>query len=148
MEMGYCERLMVEGKPVCVLHTEGPEIVVNDDLIQKAIEVFKESVHEIGNKHNGSKDGLKTKADEVKKLEKYIRENLAVDKNLFRFLEDRKLTDHEVVWRIGGENKIIKWTKLLKAYGRGRGDSLGVLPKDRQYFKELLIAIVEEFGDW
>ena len=91
---------------------------------------------------------MKTKADEVKKLEKYIRENLAVDKNLFRFLEDRKLTDHEVVWRIGGENKIIKWTKLLKAYGRGRGDSLGVLPKDRQYFKELLIAIVEEFGDW
>ena len=122
--------------------------MVNDDVIQEAIEVFKEFVHEIGTKHNGSKDRLKTKADEVKKLEKYIRENLAVNKNLFRFLEDRKLTDHEVVWNIGGENKIIKWAKLLKAYGRGRGDSLGFLPKDRQYFKELLIAIVDEFGGW
>ena len=54
----------------------------------------------------------------------------------------------KVEWKINGEHKNIKWVKFLKAYGRGRKGSLEVLPKDRQYFKELLINIVDEVGDW
>jgi len=138
-------RLMIEGKPV-VVHTEEPEIVVNDDLIAEAIGVFKSFVNDVGNNGNGK--GWDVKADKVKELEQYIRQKLAVDEKSFCFLEEMKLSNHQVKWMINGQMKNIKWVKLLKAYGRGRRDSLGAIPKDRQYFKELLNTIVDKFGQW
>jgi hypothetical protein len=144
VELGRFERLMVEGKPV-VLHAEEPEIVVDDDLIAGAIQVFEEYVDNVGYKGNGK--GWHHKADEFRKLEKYIREHLAVKKSTFCFLEGGKLSDHQVKWKIGGEVKDIKWVKLLIAYGDGRGDSLGVIRKKRQTFKETLYKIVE-LGHW
>jgi hypothetical protein len=140
-ELDRFKNLLIEGK---TLHAEEGEIVVDDDLIAGSIQVFEEYVVNVGNK---GKKGWKAKADEFRKLEKYIRENLAVNRQSFCFLERGKLSDHEVKWKIGGEVKDIKWVKLLIAYGDGRGDSLGVIRKKRQYFKETLDKIVE-LGHW
>jgi len=117
--------------------------LVNDDLIEEYTKVLENFVKKIGTDLNGNKkeDMWKIKADEVEKLEISFREKLALDKTSFCFLEEEKVTDHEVVWKIGGEIKVIKWAKLLKGSGKGRGDSLGVIPKDRQFFKDLLIKI-------
>ncbi len=53
-------------------------------LLQKPLK-FENFVYNLGNKRNGYKNGWETKAEEMKKLEKYIRENLAVNKESFVF---------------------------------------------------------------
>ena len=64
--------------------------VVNDDLILEVGRVCKKFVKDIGLDLNGkSKEVMwNTKADEVRKLEKFIRDKLAEDKMNFCFLEN------------------------------------------------------------
>jgi hypothetical protein len=123
------------------LHSPVSYPVVNADLIREARKVFKK-LKDIGNTMNGpcTEDEKKArwkKVDEMKKLEKFIRDKLAVDKNNFCFMENGNLTDHKVKWMIGVNIEEIKWTKLLITYGKNN-TGLGEIPKDGQYMKFIL----------
>ena len=112
--------------------------VVNDDLILEATGVFKECVHVIAHLRGGGDEEArvkrwKGKACEVAKMEKFIRDNLTGHTS-FSFLEDGEFTDYDVAWRTGGEQIVIKWTRLLRD-GQSK-ESLDVIPKTKQSFKD------------
>ena len=123
---------------------------VNDDLILEATEVFEECVRVIAHLRGGGDEETrvkrwKGKAYEVAKMEKFIRDNLTGHTS-FSFLEDGEFTDYDVAWKTGGEQIVIKWTRLLRD-GQSK-ESLDVIPKTKQSFKHLLNRLVEESKAW
>ena len=123
---------------------------VNDDLILEATEVFEECVRVIAHLRGGGDEETrvkrwKGKACEVAKMEKFIRDNLTGHTS-FSFLEDGEFTDYDVAWKTGGEQIVIKWTRLLRD-GQSK-ESLDVIPKTKQSFKHLLNRLVEESKAW
>jgi hypothetical protein len=132
-ELGRYENLMIQGKPAA----EDP---LDDDFIEMTTTKFGQFVHGIGNHLNHVENSWRMKAEAVDDLQTFVRENLAVNRESFCFLnaeiltgeEKKRLTTHEIWWKKPDEEKFkIPWTKLLKG-------TLGALPKDRRTLKGLL----------
>ena len=126
---------------------------LDDSLIETAKTNFKNFVYAIGRTLNGNQNRWKMKATEVDIMQTFMRENLAVDRESFRFLDEesypdeqtRRLTNHQIWW---GKNDVenfekISWAKLLKSSSTGYDGNLGVISKDRRMFKKMLNELVE-----
>ena len=120
---------------------------LNDAFVRKTIIMFACFVHAIGRTLNGNKHRWTIKADEVNRLETFLREKLAVNSESFCLLEEeilpgedaRRLTNHEIWWKKNGaESEKMPWTKLLKSCDTGYDGNLELISKDRKIIKLLL----------
>lgn len=124
---------------------------MDDDLIRNARVKFDHFVKAIGRSSNGKKDVWNIKANEVKRLETFMRKCLAVNSESFCFLDKecfhaedtRRLSTHAIWWKHDEARHFqkIPWVKLLKS---SMPTYLGVLSKDRTTFKKLLNVLVEK----
>jgi len=122
---------------------------LTDDFVRLAKVKFDHFVKAIGHSSNGKKDVWIIKANEVKCLEAFMREGLAVNRESFCFLDQgglhaedtRRLSTHAIWWKHSASEHFekIPWVKLLKSY---MPTYLGVISKDRNTFKKLLNVLL------
>ena len=136
VELGHFERSMMEGKPVVDVIPDP----LDNEFIGLTTTKFGEFVHAIGNQLNHKENSWRMKAEAVDDLQTFVRENLAVNRESFCFLNAeilageklKRLTTHEIWWKEPDAEKFeIPWTQLLNG-------NLGALPKDRRTLKGLL----------
>lgn len=92
-------------------------------------------------------DTWQRKAHALKELETFVRLNLAIDPGNFHFLDKHtnQLTRHMIRWKLENQTSFqkIQWRRLLKRNGKNYPRNLGVISKNPQTFRELIVRLVQ-----